>query len=91
VATVCTPCKRDPESLRLHVATIQRAICLANGSRMKCEREGLDGIVYSSALKPNGANIVLFGNQAPACDDVELHEVTIVSYDAVRLSSWHDV
>jgi RES domain-containing protein len=52
----------------------------------ECEREGMDGILYCSALRPQGVNVVLFNAAVPTCDQVELYEVTAVSYTIARLS-----
>jgi len=51
-----------------------------------CRAAGLKGILYDSSLKPDGVNVALFAGTGLECQEVELHEVTGVSYTTVRLS-----
>jgi RES domain-containing protein len=51
----------------------------------KCRAEGLSGVSYDSSLKPGGVNVALFVHSEAVCRDVELHEVTGVSFSTQRL------
>jgi len=51
----------------------------------ECRAAGLSGVLYDSSLKPGGVNVALFAPDRLECKEVELHEVTKVSYKAQRL------
>ena len=51
----------------------------------ECRAAGLSGVLYDSSLKPGGVNVALFAHDRLECQEVELHEVTGVSYTAQRL------
>jgi len=51
----------------------------------ECRAAGLNGVLYDSSLKPGGVNVALFAHDRLDCEEIELHEVTGVSYTAQRL------
>jgi hypothetical protein len=51
-----------------------------------CRESGLDGMLYDSALRPGGVNVVLFSDTGIACATTELYEVTSLQYTSVRLA-----
>jgi len=51
----------------------------------ECRAAGLSGVLYDSSLQPGGVNVALFAHDRLDCEEIELHEVTGVSYTAQRL------
>jgi len=53
----------------------------------ECERHGLAGLLYKSAMRPGGINVVLFAWDQLSGMGVEFHEVSGISYRTTELSA----
>jgi RES domain-containing protein len=51
----------------------------------RCRADGLNGVLYDSSLRPGGVNVALFSPKELVCQEVELHEVTKMSFSTQRL------